>query len=260
MMGQVKVGVYIDGYNLYYGGRSLCGQGTDPWKWFSPRRLVEGVVSQQLQYANQQGQSDVVEAWSEFKLTRVVYCTARIAAQPGNPTAPTDQDRYLRALEHSGAVDLIELGRYVSGVKYSPLAVKDENGVPKLVRSGWPLQVKDEQFKEQPNAVFMVSHMKNEEKGSDVNVASHLLLDVLLGQVDAAVVVSNDSDLAFPVAEARKRVPVGVINGRGGKIAASLRPTGPKSVGHWNRTVRREDFTGAQMEDPVGTNHKPEGW
>jgi hypothetical protein len=36
-----------------------------------------------------------------------------------------------------------------------------------------------------------------EEKGSDVNVAAHLLVDVLAGGFDAAVVISNDSDLRW---------------------------------------------------------------
>jgi hypothetical protein len=34
-------------------------------------------------------------------------------------------------------------------------------------------------------ATFMVSYAYREEKGSDVNVASHLLLDTLQGAVDA---------------------------------------------------------------------------
>jgi hypothetical protein len=37
---------------------------------------------------------------------------------------------------------------------------------------------------------------KNEEKGSDVNLALHLLNDAWLNAYDCAVVVSNDSDLA----------------------------------------------------------------
>jgi len=38
-----------------------------------------------------------------------------------------------------------------------------------------------------------------------------VLVDVLTGVVDAAVVVSNDSDLEFPVSYARTRVPVGLV-------------------------------------------------
>lgn len=37
---------------------------------------------------------------------------------------------------------------------------------------------------------------KNEEKGSDVNLAIHLLNDAWNNRFDVAVVVSNDSDLA----------------------------------------------------------------
>lgn len=58
----------------------------------------------------------------------------------------------------------------------------------------------------------MVSVARREEKGSDVNVASHLLIDIFEQRVDAAVVISNDSDLALPVRHARQRVPVGLVN------------------------------------------------
>jgi uncharacterized LabA/DUF88 family protein len=60
----------------------------------------------------------------------------------------------------------------------------------------------------------MVSYANREEKGSDVNVAAHLLLDVLRGAVDGALVISNDTDLRFPVEQARQHVPIGVINPR----------------------------------------------
>ena len=47
------------------------------------------------------------------------------------------------------------------------------------------------------NARFRVSVARWEEMGSDVNVATDLLLDLLHQRLDAAAVVSNDSDLAF---------------------------------------------------------------
>lgn len=250
--------MYIDGYNLYYGGKNLFRKRDTPWKWFNPKAVAQSALDGQLKYAAQHFQRRVLEAWMNAEIVRVVYCTARIAAQPGNPTAPTDQDIYLKALESSGAVDVIELGRYVSGVKQSPLAVKTGGG-PELVRSTWPVQVKDRDFKDSPQAMFMVSHLKNEEKGSDVNVASHLLLDVLTESVEAAIVVSNDSDLSFPVREARKRVPVGVVNGRGGQIAGDLRHPEANSH-HWNRTVRDSDFISSQLPEVVGEVRKPAAW
>ncbi len=41
-----------------------------------------------------------------------------------------------------------------------------------------------------------VDIIKTEKKGSDVNLAVHLLNDSLLDKYDCAVIVSNDSDLA----------------------------------------------------------------
>jgi len=41
-----------------------------------------------------------------------------------------------------------------------------------------------------------VKIVKTEEKGSDVNLAVHLLNDAWLNLYDCAVVISNDSDLA----------------------------------------------------------------
>ena len=65
---------------------------------------------------------------------------------------------------------------------------------------------KTQSAKDVPNAVFMVSVARREEKGSDVTEAADLLLDVLERRVDAAVMISNDSDLQFPVKTARDGV------------------------------------------------------
>jgi hypothetical protein len=29
----MRVGVDVDGFNLYYGARALCGRGTPDWRW-----------------------------------------------------------------------------------------------------------------------------------------------------------------------------------------------------------------------------------
>lgn len=56
--------------------------------------------------------------------------------------------------------------------------------------------------------------MRTEEKGSDVNLASHLLLDAFHKTCDVAVVISNHSDLRVPIriAEQELGVRVGIIN------------------------------------------------
>jgi hypothetical protein len=56
--------------------------------------------------------------------------------------------------------------------------------------------------------------VKTEEKGSDVNLATHLLHDARLDRYDTAVLISNDSDLIEPLRIVRKelRKKVGVLN------------------------------------------------
>jgi hypothetical protein len=99
------------------------------------------------------------------------------------------------------------------------------------------------------------------EKGSDVNVATHLLMDVLSGRVDAAMVFSNDSDLKFPVETARLHVPVATINPRATRTAHDLRGDSTAGAGrHWWRRLSKADFVGHQLPDQVGRFTKPAGW
>jgi len=55
---------------------------------------------------------------------------------------------------------------------------------------------------------------KTEEKGSDVALASHLLLDGFKGAYDAAAILSNDSDLIEPVrmVKAELGLPIGLLS------------------------------------------------
>lgn len=241
------VGVYIDGYNLYYGGRSCCGRGTPGWRWLDIRALAESLVSER---AN----------WAGARVARVVYCTARVDVTE-SPSSHADQDVYLRALRATGSVDYIEYGSYVARVKTAPLAIRGRNGRPRLVAAGWPVMVQSAEGEAVSGARFMVSVAQREEKGSDVNVASHLLLDILSGAVDAAVVVSNDSDLRFPIEQARSLVPVGLVNPTTREIAGVLRATAQTGVGrHFWRQLTAEDFLAHQLPDPAEGYRMPKGW
>lgn len=206
-VGLMKVGIYVDAYNLYYAGRKLCGRGAPGWRWLDLRLLTLAMLGKQ-------------GTWETPSSTRVIYCTARIDAT-SNPSGAEDQDVYLKALLESGSVDRIEFGHYVSRVKYAPLARPDRRGRPILVTPEWPVKVQRGGVNAE-DVNFMVCHAHREEKGSDVNLASHFLLDVLGCTVDAAVIVSNDSDLRSPVQEARKRVPVGMVNPGSAYTAGAL--------------------------------------
>ncbi len=56
--------------------------------------------------------------------------------------------------------------------------------------------------------------MKTEEKGSDVNLATYLLLNAFQRDCEVAVVISNDSDLKLPIeiAQSELGIRVGVVN------------------------------------------------
>ena len=204
----MRVSVLVDAYNLYYAGRKLCGRGLPGWRWLDVRALATALVSEQS------------TAWPGATVERVVYCTARIKGA-ANPSGAADQDVYLKALLASGSVDHIEYGNYISKVIRRPLATEDKQHKPVIARPGWPVMVQRNGISV-PDATFMASVATYEEKGSDVNVAAHLLVDVLAGGFDAAVVISNDSDLRWPVEEARRRVPVGMVNPGSGYTAGHL--------------------------------------
>jgi hypothetical protein len=55
---------------------------------------------------------------------------------------------------------------------------------------------------------------KTEEKGSDVNLATYLLVDGFQHDYEQAIVVSNDSDLMEPIRQVREvlGLRVGVLN------------------------------------------------
>lgn len=243
----MRVGVYIDGFNLYYGARGQCGRSTAGWRWLNLRQLAANVVSAQ-------------SGWSSPAIDRVVYCTAPISGKD-NPAGQREQDTYLRALQHAKAIDVLSKGNYVYRVTTAPLATEGKNNSPILTNPGWPVMVKDGSGKEDPQATFIVKVARREEKGSDVNVASHLLIDVLEKKVDAAVVVSNDSDLAYPVSEARSRVPVGTINPSRSWPAKKLSGAPTDGVGgHWWYQLTAADYKAAQLPDPVGHLTKPPPW
>lgn len=123
------------------------------------------------------------------EITKVRYFTARISSRPDDPQQAVRQETYLRALN---ALPLVEIhfGHYVTRTTRMPLATPPDRGAR------------------------TVEVLKTEEKGSDVNLATYLLLDAFRGNCDTAVVVSNDSDLAEPVrvAQAEAGVRVGIIN------------------------------------------------
>ena len=244
----MKVGVYIDGYNLYYGGRGICGRSTPGWRWLDIKALAEDLVSAHSR-------------WPNPTIELVTYCTARISGA-SNPEGQREQDVYLRALVRSGSTTHVAFGNYVTRVATAPLAVAGRNGKPVIAHPQWPIMVQDGSEEDVPDARFMASIARREEKGSDVNVASHLLIDSLSRAIDAALVISNDSDLAFPISYVRELVPVGLINPTKGYLAGKLAGQPAAGAGgHWWYQMQPEDWYRNQLPQTIGRRiTKPPKW
>ena len=244
----MRVGVYVDGFNLYYGARAMCGRGTPGWRWLDIGGLAQTLVNK-------------YSLWSVNQLVPVTYCTARVSGSMNDRGSQT-QDVYLRALKLSGSVTHIEYGTYITRVATAPLATKGPGSRPSLVAATWPLMVQDADGGTVPGATFMVSVARREEKATDVNLASHVLVDVLTGAVDAIVVISNDSDLAFPIRFARDYVPVGLVNPTPGYPAGRLAAAASSGVGdHWWCQLTARDFFAHQLPTSVGRGAiKPQHW
>lgn len=122
-------------------------------------------------------------------ISRIRYFTAKVSARPGDPQLPVRQETYLRALETLPTVS-IHLGVFYSSTARAYLAHPPVRG-PKTVEI-----------------------IKTEEKGSDVALATYLMLDACRGDCDTAVLVTNDSDLREPLRLVRDELCLrtGVIN------------------------------------------------
>ena len=239
----MRVGVYVDGFNLYYGGRANCGKGTSGWRWLDIRALATSICT-----ANR--------SWTNPQVERIVYCTARVKGP-----SRRDQSTYINALQSSGSVDVVEYGKFVERVNRGPVAVEDKKGRPKLLHPSWPVRISDHSGNNVDDYRFVVSYARREEKGSDVNVASYLLVDLYEESIDAAFVISNDSDLAFAVRHSRNRIPVGIINPTKSQLVGALKVDRDFGAGnHFSMQLGKDHFYKHQLPDSVGTFRKPQGW
>ena len=108
-----------------------------------------------------------------------------------------------------------------------------------------------------------VQVMKSEEKGSDVNLACYLLVDAFDDDYEAAVVVSNDSDLAVPIRLVRQKFKKKVLVlhpcGPGRAVSVELRRVASKSLIVDASLLPASQFP-TTLTDANGTIHKPARW
>ena len=152
------------------------------------------------------------------------YCTARVSGL-SNPGAPARQQIYLNALRTLPEVE-VHFGSFLAKTVWRPLVnlpVADRpiatqpqpvtlpagehpvegESVQTLPVGSYPVRGSRRGKRRKataplPDAVIAEFHAM-EEKGSDVNLAAHLLNDAWKGRFDVAAVISNDTDLVTPI-------------------------------------------------------------
>jgi uncharacterized LabA/DUF88 family protein len=169
------------------------------------------------------------------RINRIRYFTAALSARPDDPRARQRQQIYLRALGTVPGLS-IHYGHFLSHVVRMPLA----NPPPRGSRT--------------------VAVVKTEEKSSDVNLATFLLLDAFKGECDVAVVISNDSDLKLPIEVVQNELGlrVGVVNPHPSPHRSrALQPT-------FFKQIRASALAACQfppvLRDGRGEIRKPESW
>jgi hypothetical protein len=102
--------------------------------------------------------------------------------------------------------------------------------------------------------------IKTEEKGSDVNLATHLLWDGFRKQYQAAVLVTNDSDLLEPVRIVRKELAlvVGILNPH--KKPSRVLATEASFVKQIRSGALKASQFPNTLRDAHGTITKPTAW
>ena len=118
----------------------------------------------------------------------------------------------------------------------------------------------------------MISGQPPREKGSDVNLASYLLLDAFDREYQVALVISNDSDLTHPIELVRQRfgVRVGVAapvlnrhpNGKQRHPSSRLRHAADfvVKINRRNRSTLRDSQMPETVIDHGRAIIKPSGW
>jgi hypothetical protein len=102
--------------------------------------------------------------------------------------------------------------------------------------------------------------VRTEEKGSDVNLATLLLCDAYENDCDAAIVVTNDSDLVMPIRIVRDRLKKDVV-----LLCPASQPSAElRTVATYVKSIRKGVLRASQLpptlSDAHGTITRPPTW
>lgn len=219
-----RASIYIDGFNLYH---ACFDDHSGRAHWRQYRWLDLGALCTKL--------------FPDHEINRIRYFTALVDPRPDNPGNRTRQLEYLRALRTIPNLS-IHQGRFATNAKSRPLADPDARKPTPLL----PIQT-----------AYVI---EMEEKGSDVNLASYMLVDGFKGEYDVAIVVTNDSDLAEPIRLVRSEIGLKVVLVNPRKtVSAHLRGLADSYTNIREWVVRESRFP-PTLTDAYGTIEKPARW
>lgn len=231
-----RVGVYIDGFNLYKG--ILLDH--PRFKWLDLHALAKLLSP-------------------EHEIESVYYFTAEIAPLRAGDQAPARQKLYLRTLEVSG-VKVVK-GKFRADLRWMPFG---DSSLQNFTRPELFSRIsKRRALRVIRHADFtpQVLVTKFEEKRSDVNLASYLLRDVFQKQITHAIVISGDTDLTTAIRFAVKAgCHVSVIIPRRSNSSAALQ--GVASYVGWLKptTLEQAQFPRAVLSPRGKPLLRPEEW
>jgi hypothetical protein len=154
---------------------------------------------------------------------RIKYFTATVTdLRPGDGTADRQQV-YLRALRTIPNLS-IHRGKFLSYPARMPLQ------------------------NPRPNRDPCAAVIRTEEKGSDVNLATHLLMDGVRNDYEQAVIITNDSDQLSPIRVVRQefRKPLGILNPHSGTTSLAL-----KNAASFYKPIRAGVLRASQFPDTI---------
>lgn len=193
-----------------------------PYKWLDLHALFRNVLSPQ---------NDI---------TAIKYYTAHASAR-GDPGLPVRQQAYLNALRaHIGCLSVIR-GHFL-----------ESEVMMKLVTPIVTFHGRKE----------FVRVIKTEEKGSDVNLALHVVNDAWKNSYDCAAIVSNDSDLSEALKIVRTELHKKVLLLVPGDPAVRPPAIQLKRFAHKVIQLTLAHAAAAQLPNtiPGTTIHKPATW
>jgi hypothetical protein len=172
---------------------------------------------------------------AHYHVQRIRFFTARVSARPGgDPHGPVRQGTLFRALQTLPTLTM-HFGTFLVSTPIMPLVTPLADGTR------------------------FVQVIKTEEKGSDVNLATHLLVDAFDNDFDAAVIVSDDSDLVEPIRIVRQKLRrhVTVLSPRGKSRELSLVATRFRKI---DPAVLAASQFPRTLRDAHGRFSKPASW